>query len=165
MKNTEVKKVKSALFPLICLLLLSLVFFLQSCKCINVASDSTPPSVLLTVEYKLNDQLTSMNVGQAGETYEITADPNSVRVLFTGIDSEGIVYLTLLGSITIHVPGQIQQGTLGFDPIYSSGCPRPYLVGTEDLTDIDGGKVVLHVKARNAFGLERQSDPITINIQ
>lgn len=165
MKRIEITKVKNALCPLLYLTLLSVVFFSQSCKCINVASDSTPPSVLLTVEYKLNDQLNSINVGQAGQPYEIDADPNSINVLYSGTDPGGVVYLTLLGSITIYANNQIQQGTLGFDPIQSSNCPRFTLVGTEDLTDIDRGKVVFHVKARNAFGLERQSDPITINIQ
>lgn len=151
--------------PLLIVVLISPMFSLRSCKCINVASDSTPPSVLLTVEYKSNDQLNSINVGQAGQTYEIYADPNSVHVLYSGTDPGGVVYLTLLGSITIYANNQIQQGTFGFDPIQSSGCPRSSLVATEDLTDIDGGKVVLHVKARNAFGLERESDRITINVQ
>ena len=144
-------------------LLLCLSLLMVGCKCLDIGEDSTPPAVIMLVEYNNNGNGESITVGSTGAMQEIEADPGSVSILYTAFDTQGVVYLGLSGSITMHpTPVTIQQGTVVFPSIGSKNCPVNPLMGVQNLDEYNNGVLVLRATARNNSNQEARTDGISI---
>lgn len=125
--------------------------------------DTSPPSVELIIYY-FDETLVSRTISDQDGGITIEADEDRyIKVVYSGQDEQGINRIRLfVSTISATSSGSREDADYQIDPKIAE-CPTEKLSGSMQFDGISKG-VQLHIKsmARNWYGIENQTPPITI---